>query len=365
MKAKQRVHLFIDTNIFLGFYAYTSDDVEELKKLTKLITTEQLKLYLPEQVRHEFYRNREARLRGSLKTFQPVPGSASVPRFMAAYPSIRVYRRAWEDLLKARDDAIQLAKKEAETNSIAADILFAEIAKAAGLIRMTNKILAAATRRMNLGNPPGKPGSLGDRVNWETLLEKAPDGTDLHLISKDGDFGSPLQTGAPDGYLVEEWRSRKHGRLALHDQLKPFLAQFFPHIQLAIDVEKRAALDHLINSGNFATTHAAISGLQSFLDVLTPSEIQESIKAAEDNSQIGWIVQDPDVRRFYTRVIDALRSGGNIGDEEYSRLLSEFGIEGSPKCSRCGAPNALEAVEGTYLCDKCYGAWIDTRETIN
>jgi predicted nucleic acid-binding protein len=59
MPAKLKVHLFIDTNIFLSFYAYASDDVEELRKLTKLISTDQLKLYLTEQVRDEFYRNRE------------------------------------------------------------------------------------------------------------------------------------------------------------------------------------------------------------------------------------------------------------------------------------------------------------------
>ena len=27
-----RVHLFIDTNIFLSFYEFTKDDLEELKK---------------------------------------------------------------------------------------------------------------------------------------------------------------------------------------------------------------------------------------------------------------------------------------------------------------------------------------------
>ena len=35
--AKERLHLFIDTNAFLNFFAYTKDDVEELKKLVSLI----------------------------------------------------------------------------------------------------------------------------------------------------------------------------------------------------------------------------------------------------------------------------------------------------------------------------------------
>ena len=44
--AEPKLHLFIDTNIFLSFYAYTNDDVEELRKLISLIKTNQLKLYL-------------------------------------------------------------------------------------------------------------------------------------------------------------------------------------------------------------------------------------------------------------------------------------------------------------------------------
>jgi predicted nucleic acid-binding protein len=263
------VHLFIDTNILLSFYAYTNDDIEELRKLTKLITTKQLKLYLTEQVRDEFYRNRDAKLKESLRTFQAPSVPAGVPRFMETYPCIKEYRRALETLSKARDAAIQQAKKEAEDRSIAADTLFADISTVAKIIPTTDKVFEAATRRMNIGNPPGKPNSLGDRINWEILLDKVPDETDLHLISKDGDFGSPLLDG-PNSYLVDEWRTKKHCNLALHDQLKPFLAQHFPQIKLAIDVEKRVAIDRLINSASFAGTHSV---LQPFLDVLTPAEI--------------------------------------------------------------------------------------------
>jgi len=323
--AEPKVHLFIDTNIFLSFYAYTNDDIEKLKKLTKLITTNQLKLYLTEQVRDEFYRNREAKLKESLKTLQAPSVTAGVPRFMEGYPSIKLYRHALEALSKARDQAIQQAKKEAEDRSIAADTLFADISGAANVIPTTNKIFESATRRMSLGNPPGKPGSMGDRINWEILLEQIADGTDLHLISKDGDFGSPL-LAAPNSYLIDEWRTKKGSNLALHDQLKPFLAQHFPQIQLAIDVEKRVAIECLINSGSFAVTHSAISGLQPFVDVLTPAEIAELIKAAESNPQVGWIAQDPDVRAFYSRIIDILYLAGKIDVQEHSRLLTEFGL---------------------------------------
>jgi hypothetical protein len=118
---------------------------------------------------------------------------------------------------------------------------------------------------------------MGDRINWEILLEQVADGTDLHLISKDGDFGSPLLAAA-NSYPIDEWQTKKGGNLALHDQLKPFLAQHFPQIHLAIDVEKRVAIERLINSGSFAMSHRAISSVQPFVDVLTPTEIAELIR---------------------------------------------------------------------------------------
>ena len=48
------IHLFIDTNVYLKFYHYSNDDLEELNKLLVLLDNEKLELYLPEQVINEF-----------------------------------------------------------------------------------------------------------------------------------------------------------------------------------------------------------------------------------------------------------------------------------------------------------------------
>ena len=129
---KPKIYLFIDTNIFLSFYAYTNDDVEELRKLSSLIKTGQLKLFLTEQVKDEFYRNREEKLKESIKEFGKSTATDSIPRFMETYASIRNYRQSLQGLLKAKDEAITQAKKEAEGRSIAADTLFRELVDAAG-----------------------------------------------------------------------------------------------------------------------------------------------------------------------------------------------------------------------------------------
>lgn len=44
------LHAVIDTNVFLAFYAYTKDDVEQLRIVSELIKSGKLVLYLPEQV---------------------------------------------------------------------------------------------------------------------------------------------------------------------------------------------------------------------------------------------------------------------------------------------------------------------------
>ncbi len=320
--SEPNLHLFIDTNILLSFYAYTNDDVEELRKLISLIKTKQLKLYLTEQVKDEFNRNRETKLRESLKEFRkPVP-SGGVPRFMENYPSIKAYEASRQSLLKSQDDAIRAAMKEAEQGSIAADTLFRDLTTEAGIIEITSKVYNAAIRRMQLGNPPGKEKSLGDRINWEILLAEVTDKVDLHIVSKDGDFGSPLLP-APNSFLVEEWYRKKMSNLFLHDQLKPLLNQYFPGIKLAIDAEKRVAIERLKTSGSFASTHSAIRGLTPFLDVLTSEDIHELVTAAEVNPQITWITSDADVRGFYSKLLEIGQAGGYI-DPDDQQVLQRY-----------------------------------------
>ncbi len=64
------MHLFVDTNTLLAFYEFTKEDLVELEKLTVLLTKKELSLYLPDQVRDEFERNREVRLASALRSLE-------------------------------------------------------------------------------------------------------------------------------------------------------------------------------------------------------------------------------------------------------------------------------------------------------
>ena len=67
-------------------------------------------------------------------------------------------------------------------------------------------VIAKARLRGELGNPPGKGGSMGDAVNWELLLDYQP--TDhLFFVTDDSDFYSPLDEGRPLEFLTADGRA--------------------------------------------------------------------------------------------------------------------------------------------------------------
>jgi hypothetical protein len=302
MAQQPPIHLFIDTNVFLSFYAFTNDDIEQLKKIVGLIGRRRLTLYLTSQVQDEFFRNREIKLAESMKQFTSAT-QKSMPRYMAAYDEAPTYQRSVEEIQKARDSLDARARQDAEGMTLAADILFANIVKAAGVIEPKQAELNAAYHRMSLNNPPGKKGSLGDRLNWEQLLSRMPNQADLHIVSKDGDFASPLNDTRPHQFLAQEWRKRKQANLVLHTELRPFLNAQFPEIKFAVDIEKREAIDDFKHSGNFNSTHAAIARLEPLVDALTDLEAVEVLQAATSNSQIRWIGGDADVRNLIQRIV--------------------------------------------------------------
>lgn len=302
MNAKKPIHLFIDTNIFLSFYAYSKDNLEELKKVVSLIKTGQLKLYIPQQVIHEYYRRREDKLATSLKEFEGI-STPGIPRYIEELDAATPYKEAIENARKARNELANFVRAQAEKRELAADKLINEIVEAAGFIKRTDEVYEAALKRMKVGNPPGKADSLGDRINWETLLANAEQEAELHIVSKDGDFKSPLNPTRPHLFLIAEWKEKKKGELKLHSELKPFLSSVFPNIKFAVDVEKKSAISYLVNSGSFASTHDAIAKLTPFMDAISKEEFIEIVDAALNNSQINWISCDSDVRAFYYELI--------------------------------------------------------------
>lgn len=293
------LHVFIDTNVFLSLYAYTDDNIEELKKILALIQKKELKLYISVVVNQEFYRNRDKKIFESLGNLERFSTSLSIPRFVEHHDEAKDLRNLLKEVEAKRKVLVSKAKQEIISHSLAADKLFLELRSSEQLASISDEIDKAARLRMERGNPPGKDGSLGDRINWEFLLNKVPDGEDIHILSRDKDYSSPFGENIPNSFLFGEWATLKKGKLHLYSGMKTFFAEHFPEIFLASDTEKIIAIKRLNNSKSFKETHEAISVLHPLISDFSKDEAKSIFQAIFNNPEIYSISSDEDVSSFY------------------------------------------------------------------
>jgi predicted nucleic acid-binding protein len=296
------VYLFIDTNVFLSFLHYSSDDLEELKKLEVLLRNGRIRLLLPDQVVVEFHRNREGKLADSLKKLRDVRVAPQFPQICKDYPEyeeLRRHQRAFEEVHKR---LVEKIVTDIEKKSLKADALIKALFGAGQRIETPPALVARARLRSDIGNPPGKKGSLGDAVNWEALLAGAPEGENLYFVSSDSDYSSDLDEERFDPFLAEQWEATKKSRVIYFKRLSLFFRAQFPEIRLAAEAEKDLAIRDLGDSGSFARTHGVIARLRQYTD-FTASQLNEIVSATLANNQVHWIAGDDDVHSFLSAVI--------------------------------------------------------------
>lgn len=335
------MHVFLDANIYLAFYRYSDDDLDELRKLIAAVGQPTTTLYVTQQVKDEFERNREATIVESLKSLDEVKVRKSFARIFTNLPEYERLRVALDEYEALRGALSSQARSRALDRSLHADDLIAALFEAVPPIARTDEIVRAARNRVELGNPPGKRGSLGDAVNWETLLREVPDGQPLILVSADDDFRSPLDPGGLHGFLSAEWHDRKASGTELFRSLNSLFGRYYPHIKLAAELERDFAVSRLVESESFLETHAAIrdlSGHSGFSDV----QVQELVRAANRNTQIKWILADPDVQEFFVALGDRYQKVIDAG--ELDRLRESLTI--ARRMSEMVEPMDPDAEEG-------------------
>lgn len=302
--------VFIDANILLDIYQLSGPDLEELRKLKKMVETGHAQLLISSQVEDEFWRNRERVISDAMKRFKESKASAHIPNIMRSYPETRELRSAVERVNAIVRQLNEKATTEIECDSLKADEVIRELFSAFSIGEITPEMIDRARLRSDLGNPPGKKGSIGDAINWEWLLSQEMDfwGDELVLISADGDFESELSKGRPREYLMREWRARNQtSELVLYKSLTEFLQSKFPDIRLAEEFEKAQAIKSLENSGSFASTHRFLAKVSTYED-FKESEIRRLVQAFLDNTQINGILADDDVRAFAARLVSIAQS---------------------------------------------------------
>jgi len=201
--------LFIDTNVLLSFYHLTSEDLEELRKLVALIDTTKIELVLTEQIEDEFNRNRAAKIADAMKKLQDARFKIAFPAFAKDYPGYDELRTLLDKAGKKHAELVETITEDAIKGDLKADALVADLFQKATVIPVSDEIYLDALKRVRRGNPPGKENSLGDAINWECLLAKIDDGTDVHLVSEDKDYRSQLTPEFSD-FLNHEWKTRKN-----------------------------------------------------------------------------------------------------------------------------------------------------------
>lgn len=322
--------VFIDTNILLDIYHLSGPDLEELRKLKKMVETGKVELLVSSQVIDEFWRNRERVISDALKTFRESKAIAKIPNIIRIYPESKELRSAVEKVNDLVKSLAARAEADIQNDVLKADEVIRELFSAITVGQITDEIYNRASRRSALGNPPGKKDSIGDAVNWEWLLEQEIEFWDdeLTIISADGDYESELSKGRPREYLLREWTQKYPDcGLNLERALPEFLLERFPNIQLAEEVDKATEIERLEQSCNFATTHSVVATLNQY-DDFKDSEIQTIANAFLGNNQILWILGDEDIKAFAEKIISLAKSAATIElIEPLKRMVDELNVQ--------------------------------------
>jgi|GEM_PF-2154308 len=381
------LNLFIDTNILLNFYAFSADQTEVLDELISRVGPQGIVLHLPRQVRNEFERNRESKLQqvvAELRNYK----FPQIPNLIRDTEAAEQYSKAKSDAEKAIKSLIANATGLALQFDLPIDKKIGELFDKATTYDDEGFIYDRAFARTQKGDPPGKSDQLGDRYNWEVLLEHAP-AQDMYIISEDGDFASPLTDSnkasiRPKRFLSEEWSKLKGGKsLHIYTNVKSILAHYNhlliqetlaappppPAIQpppiLPPDIPvpvltplpppplppvhaplpspaaptppaaqltpeqlhaKQSAVNYLVGSGSFATTHNAVSSLEAVKSFLTAEDAEILFRAALENSQISWVAGDEDVHDFYVYLANQFLTA--VDPSLVSEVIDLLGLNG-------------------------------------
>ncbi len=294
--------LFIDTNVLLSFLHFSNEDLGKLDQLVILAGHRKLDLVLPQQVKDEYTRRREDRIADALKQMKEAQLATTYAQICRHYPEYKELQGIQQSFVKARTALIQKVTDAASRNELHADRTITQLFTAGRVVERNPEILSAARERHELGNPPGKRDSLGDAVNWETLLVAADPGSDLHLVSDDKDWTSALDREVFSPFLANEWQHRKQGQVKYYQRLTKFFADNFPDIRLASELEKDLLVKDLAESPSYKDSHRIIQALSTFSD-FTRTQLNDIVSAYISNDQVSFIARDSDLRRFIESAI--------------------------------------------------------------
>lgn len=311
--------LFLDANIILDFFRFGKDDISEMEKLLALINGKEVRLLTNSHLKAEVERNREKVLASSLQGLQQSKFEFNPPKICAGFSQLDAIRKQIGAANKELIDLIGELKKKALAKDLPADDLIKSLFEASTNDTIGASEIEAAANRVNLGNPPGKGGSIGDACHWEYLLSKNLYRVDI--ISRDGDFASPLDDTRISEFLLMEWkRGVEYRGVTLYKTLTSYFEKNFPQIKLSEEARKNELIEQLSSSSSFASTHGIISQLSEHR-FFTVAQVVRLFEILLQNDQVSWISMDRDVRDFYLRLENKAHHVPTEWVDEVSKLL--------------------------------------------
>ncbi|KAA1244553.1 PIN domain-containing protein [Aquimarina sp. RZ0] len=288
------MNLFIDTNIYLKFYHFTNDELEELSKLIVLLKEEKIKLYIPKQVLNEFKRNREVKIADALKKLKAEKLNNVFPVFCKEYGEYSEMKKAISEYEKNKKELLNKLTVSIESYSLKADMVIKNLFEQANTINYSEDLIEKSKLRYDLGNPPGKKQSYGDALNWESLLVSIENGEDLYFLSDDKDYFSEIDNKQFNKFLENEWQASKKSDIIFYKSLSEFFKDKYPDIKLASELQKDILIDKLEDSGSFKVARTNLNRLFSFNN-FTSNQIEKIFRIVCNNNQIYNIGSDFDI----------------------------------------------------------------------
>lgn len=314
-------NLYIDTNVYLTFFHFSNEDLKELKKLIALINTGNIVLFLPEQTKNEFFRNREVKISDSLEKLKASKLANQFPMICQSYDEYEIMKKAIKQYEKNRTKLLDKLQHDAETSTLMADEILNQLFSKAVEIGTSQEILDSAIIRFDIGNPPGKDKSYGDSINWESLLSAVPKNQDLYFISEDKDYYSKLNPKKFNTFLISEWKKAKKSDLYYFKRLSEFFKDYYPDIEISSETEKEIIIKNLIEAYTFDNAKTVIRKLRNF-DNFSIKQLNDIASAFSSNNQIYWIGSDYTVSSARREIIEANKD--KIDTEIYKAYEGKF-----------------------------------------
>ena len=296
------MQLFIDTNILLSCYAFNQEDLEELSKLADLVATGQVTLLITDQILDEFYRNRERRIEGALKSFYGQTFNPQLPQICQDYSEITQLRKTLQEYEQAHSAMVAKISIDIKAKNLPADRILRYLFEKGTKLAIDSVVIDRARLRMSVGNPPGKNNSLGDAINWECLLVAVPDQTDLFMISGDKDYSSAFSEDDLSEFLRDEWERRKQSTIHFYRRLSGFCQEQLPTIGIANLRDRDFLVRELASSQSLADVQKYISKLRSYPE-FTAAQVNGMVVTLFQNQRVAWAIADDEIRSFWLDLV--------------------------------------------------------------